>query len=65
MSYKNNNSFDNLGNKRKNLYQNYTYINLSSSNTSEDSINFMTDKNKISEEESKKKNMENNPEIYF
>ena len=25
----------------------------------------MTDKNKISEEESKKKNMENNPEIYF
>ena len=65
MSYKNNNSFDNLGNKRKNLYQNYTYINLSSSNTSKDSINFMTDKNKISEEESKKKNMENNPEIYF
>ena len=65
MSYKNKYSFDNLGNKRKNLYQNYTYINLSSSNTSEDSINFMTDKNKISEEESKKKNMENNPEIYF
>ena len=65
MSYKNKYSFDNLGNKRKNLYQNYTYINLSSSNTSKDSINFMTDKNKISEEESKKKNMENNPEIYF